>query len=73
MVRFGSAADEIVSAPSALTGSIGAVAIHTDQSPSSAKAGIEIQYMHAGKTQRGRQLQSAVGRRGASGHPTDDR
>ncbi|QEL14340.1 S49 family peptidase [Limnoglobus roseus] len=46
---LGSAADEIVSAPSAITGSIGVVAVHQDRSQANDKVGVSVNYVHAGK------------------------
>lgn len=46
---IGSAADEIVSDPDALTGSIGTIGMHVDYSQALENAGIKVTYVHAGK------------------------
>lgn len=44
-----SAADEISSTPSGMTGSIGTVMAHADYSEANAKDGVKVTYIHAGK------------------------
>jgi len=44
-----SAADEVVSSPSSLTGSIGVIAAHEDYSSANDRAGVRVTYVYAGK------------------------
>jgi signal peptide peptidase SppA len=44
-----SSADEVVAAPSSLTGSIGVVAVHEDHSKANELDGVQVNYIHAGK------------------------
>ena len=44
-----SAADEVVAAPSSLTGSIGVYTVHEDQSGANDRAGVAVTYVYAGR------------------------
>lgn len=46
---LGSAAEEVVAAPSSITGSIGVVMVHADQSRANDRAGVGISYVHASR------------------------
>lgn len=46
---IGSAADEIVAVPPALTGSISVVVVHEDRSGENVQRGVGVSYIHAGK------------------------
>lgn len=46
---LGSAATELIAAPSAMVGSIGALMVHEDHSAEAEKAGVSVSFIHAGK------------------------
>jgi HK97 family phage major capsid protein len=48
-VWIGAQADQVIATPSALVGSIGAMAVHTDESEANAKAGIKRTYLTSAK------------------------